>query len=251
MRQSAARAAPAGLAAVAVALVIALAGCALAPLPPVAGAPAAPPARAVPAGIVRADFGQVVSRMRPAATQVCLERAPHLDCNFTVVLDDRPGQPPNAFHTREANGRPVIGFTLSLIDQLRTKDEIALVFGHEAAHHIADHLPRIHQQARTGALLGGLVAVLSGVDDATARQIVNTGATVGARRYSKAFELEADRLGAVIAARGGFDPMVGAELFRRIPDPGNQFLGTHPPNAERLREVERAVQAMAAGRPVS
>ncbi|MCH8465375.1 MAG: hypothetical protein LAT78_02200 [Roseinatronobacter sp.] len=54
----------------------------------------------------------------------------------------------------------------------------------------------------------------------------------------------------MITARGGFDPLRGAAIFRRIPDPGNQFLGTHPPNAERLREVERAVAAMAAGQPI-
>ena len=233
-------------------LVLVLVGCTMAPLPPISTAPppvSAPAVAPAPAS-TRAEFAQVVTRMRPAATQVCRERAPHLDCDFMVVLDDRPGQPPNAFHTRDERGRPVIGFTLSLIDEMRTPHEIALVFGHEAAHHIADHLPRIQQQAMTGALLGGLVAALSGVDDPTARQIVNAGATVGARRYSKAFELEADRLGAVIAARGGYDPLIGADLFRRLPDPGNQFLGTHPPNAERLREIERAVAAMAAGRPI-
>ena len=230
-------------------MALALTACTLEPLPSAStGAPA--PAPAFTPASARAEFAQVVTRMRPAATQVCRERAPHLDCNFLVVLDDRPGQPPNAFHTRDERGRPMIGFTLALIDDMRSPDEIALVFGHEAAHHIADHLPRIQQQAMTGALLGGLVAALSGVNDATAREIVNVGATVGARRYSKAFELEADRMGAFIAARGGYDPLAGAQLFRRVPDPGNRFLGTHPPNVERLREIERAVDAMAAGRPI-
>ncbi len=232
-------------------MALALAACTLEPLPPVSTAPPSAPAPTAPGtATTRADFAQVVSRMRPAANQVCRERAPHLDCNFLVVLDDRPGQPPNAFHTRDERGRPVIGFTLALIDDMRSPHEIALVFGHEAAHHIADHLPRMQEQAMTGALLGGLVAALSGVSDATARELVNVGATVGARRYSKAFELEADRLGALVAARGGYDPLRGAELFRRLPDPGNRFLGTHPPNAERLREIERAVANMNAGRPI-
>lgn len=225
--------------------VVFLAGCQVAPVsmvPP-------PPVASAPVTVVsRAEFAQVVNRMRPVATQVCRERSPHLDCNFIVILDDRPGQPPNAFHTRDERGRPIIAFTEALIDDLRSADEIALIFGHEAGHHIADHLPRMQDQAMTGALLGGIVATLTGADDLTARRIVNASATVGARRYSKSFELEADRLGALIAARAGFDPMRGADLFRRIPDPGNQFLGTHPPNAERLREVERAVADMAAGR---
>ncbi|MDD7972523.1 M48 family metalloprotease [Roseinatronobacter alkalisoli] len=216
---------------------------------PVVLAPPPPAATTAPGpAVTRSQFGAVVARMRPVATQVCRERSPHLDCNFNVVLDDRPGQPPNAFHTRDAQGRPIIAFTEALLRELRSADEVALIFGHEAAHHIADHLPRMQNQAMTGALLGGLVATLSGADQPTAQRIVNASATVGARRYSKPFELEADRLGALIAARGGYDPLAAAALFRRIPDPGNQFLGTHPPNAERLREIERAVADMAAGR---
>ncbi|MGY6703889.1 M48 family metalloprotease [Roseinatronobacter sp.] len=213
----------------------------------------APPQQAAPPqvqSVSRAEFGAVVARMRPVATQVCRERSPQLNCNFNVVLDDRPNQPPNAFHTRDEQGRPIIAFTVALLDELRSADEIALVFGHEAAHHIADHLPRMQNQAMTGAILGGLVATLSGADETTTQRIVNASATVGARRYSKSFELEADRIGAFIAARGGYDPLAGAALFRRIPDPGNQFLGTHPPNGERQREIERAVADMNAGRPI-
>ncbi len=225
-------------------MLAALASCAVAPLP----APSAPPVTSL--ATTRADFNAVVSRMRPVATQICRERSPHLDCNFMVVLDDRPGQPPNAFHSRDERGRPIIAFTEALIADLRSHDEIALIFGHEAAHHIADHIPRIQQQAMTGALIGGLVAAISGVDQPTAQRLVNISATVGARRYSKAFELEADRIGALIAARAGYDPMHGAQIFRRIPDPGNQFLGTHPPNAERLREIERAVAMMNSGQPI-
>lgn len=225
-----------------------VAGCGVAPVIPLPGAQAVTAPGS--AGATRADFGAVVARMRPVATQVCRERSPHLDCNFIVILDDRPGLAPNAFHTRDERGRPIIAFTESLIDELRSHDEIALIFGHEAAHHIADHIPRMQQQAMTGALLGGIVASLSGVDQQTAQRLVNASATVGARRYARPFELEADRIGAVIAARAGYDPLAGAQIFRRIPDPGNQFLGTHPPNAERLREVERAVAAIAAGQPI-
>ncbi|MCC5957516.1 MAG: M48 family metalloprotease [Natronohydrobacter sp.] len=225
------------------------AACTLAPLPaPPTSNPAPPPAQVQ--GSTRADFNAVVARMRPVATQVCRERSPHLDCNFIVMLDDRPNQQPNAFHTRDERGRPIISFTESLIRELRSPDEIALIFGHEAAHHIADHIPRIQREARTGALLGGIAAALVGADEATARQIMSATATAGARRYAKPFELEADRIGAVITERGGYDALRGAQVFRRIPDPGNQFLGTHPPNAERLREVENAVARHRAGLPV-
>ncbi|MDP5361691.1 MAG: M48 family metalloprotease, partial [Paracoccaceae bacterium] len=70
------------------------------------------------------------------------------------------------------------------------------------------------------------------------------GASVGARTYSKEFELEADALGSRIAAAAGFDPLRGAEFFFRIPDPGDRFLGTHPPNAERLRTVRQVAASL-------
>ena len=227
---------------------MALTGCAPLADPPPARTPPGQPAAVAPVGLEA--FVGVVSRLRPVANQVCRERSPHLDCNFIVLVDDRPGQPPNAFHTRDEAGRPIIGFTEALLRDLRSADEVALIFGHEAGHHIADHLPRLQQAAFTGALIGGLVASVTGVDQATARQLVDFSATVGSRRYSRAFELEADTLGALIAYRGGFDPMRGADLFRRIPDPGNRFLATHPPNAERLRAVERAVARIEAGQPI-
>ena len=225
------------------------AACTLAPVTaPVNSAPGAanPPADSAS---TRADFDAVVARLRPMAAQVCRDRSPQLDCNFVVVLDDRPNLPPNAFHTRDAQGRPIIAFTDSLIRDLRSRDEIALIFGHEAAHHIADHIPRIQREAQTGAILGGLAAALLGTNAGTARQIMSATATLGARRYSKPFELEADRLGARIAERAGYDARRGAQIFRRIPDPGNRFLGTHPPNADRLRAVEQAVTRFRAAAP--
>jgi len=69
--------------------------------------------------------------------------------------------------------------------------------------------------------------------------VSRVGATVGARRFSREFELEADAIGTVIAAQAGFDPVRGAEFFTRSPDPGDRFLGSHPPNADRIATVRR------------
>lgn len=229
-----------------VAVFLALAGCTVAMGPPptapasVRGpVPVAPPS--LPAAAAQ-DFAEVVQRIRPVSEQMCRERRPRANCDFLIVVDDRPGLPPNAFQTLDRNGRPVIGITLSLIADARNRDEIAFILGHEAGHHIAGHLPLVQQSASQGAMLGGLVAAMGGLDQQGVDTLQRLGATVGARRYSKEFELEADALGTVIAARAGFDPLRGAEFFNRIPDPGNQFLGSHPPNAERI-QVVRATAA--------
>jgi Zn-dependent protease with chaperone function len=36
----------------------------------------------------------------------------------------------------------------------------------------------------------------------------------------------------------------GAEYFNRVPDPGNRFLGTHPPNADRIRVVRQTAAGL-------
>jgi Zn-dependent protease with chaperone function len=225
-------------------LLFALAGCTVSMGPPPAPAPAPQqvlrPAP-VPAGVPLQSaqkLSYVVERVKPVAVQMCRERSPRKNCDFQIVVDDRPGVPPNAFQTLDRSGRPVIGFTASLVADARNVDELAFIMGHEAAHHIAGHIPQIQQSAGQGALLGGVLATLGGLDQQGVDSVSQLGATVGARRFSKEFELEADALGTIIAARAGFDPRRGAAYFNRVPDPGNRFLGTHPPNADRMRVVQ-------------
>jgi predicted Zn-dependent protease len=160
------------------------------------------------------------------------------------VVDDRPGQPPNAFQTLDSRGRPVIGFTLALIADARNADELAFVLGHEAAHHIAGHIPRRQDQALGGALVAGVLAQASGLTPEEVRAAQNLGAEVAARSYSREFELEADALGAEIALIAGFDPVRGSGFFDRLPDPGDRFLGSHPPNAQRKAQVAATVQRL-------
>lgn len=191
-----------------------------------------------------ARFSSVVTRMEPVAERICRTELPGSNCDFLVQVDDRPNQPPNAFQTLTREGRPILAFNTALIAAVRNEDELAFIFGHEAAHHISRHIPKTQQTAATGAIvLGGLAAILGGGSGAV-DAAVDLGAGVGARTYSKEFELEADALGTVITKRSGYDPVRGAEFFNQIPDPGNVFLGTHPPNAERIATVRRVAAGL-------
>lgn len=187
------------------------------------------------------NFVSVIDLVEPVAERICRAEAPGLACDYQIVVDNRPGQPANAFQTVDRAGRPIIAFTVGLIAEARNRDELAFILGHEAAHHIAGHLARQQETALQGAVLGGVLATLSGAGAGEVRRAQNIGASVGARAYSKDFELEADALGTVIAYRAGFDPLVGARYFERIDDPGNRFLGTHPPNAQRIETVRRVM----------
>jgi predicted Zn-dependent protease len=187
-------------------------------------------------------FAQVVRRVEPIAEQVCRRRGSVDNCDFKILLDSRPGVPANAFQTLDRSGRPVLIVTEPLLREMRNAHEVAFVLGHEAAHHIEGHLNRKQASSVWGAVLIGSIVAASGGDPGSIEAAQQLGAQAGSRVFSKDFELEADALGTVIAARSGFDPVQGAEFFARIPDPGDVFLGTHPPNADRqriVREVSR------------
>ncbi|MGI9391657.1 MAG: M48 family metallopeptidase [Boseongicola sp.] len=189
----------------------------------------------------QADFRAVVRRVEPVAERTCRQMRPNLNCNFSIVIDDRPGQPPNAFQTLNKNGRPVIGFTKSLFAAMKNRDELAMALSHEAAHHIEGHIPQARESATAGALLGTILGSMVGLDAAGVETAQNIGGTIGARQFSKGFELEADSLGARIALRAGYDPLRGILYFVDAPDPGDRFLGTHPPNGDRIRIVQQSV----------
>ncbi|WP_399203567.1 M48 family metallopeptidase [Tateyamaria pelophila] len=189
-------------------------------------------------------FAQVTQRVEPVAERECQLRTRGVNCDFRIVVDDRPRQPANAYQTLDKTGRPVIAFTVALIEDARNADELAFVMGHEAAHHLAGHIERQRANAEAGAVIFGGLAALSGGDSTAVESAIRIGQQVGARSYSKEFELEADALGTVITARAGYNPLVGAEFFNRIPDPGDRFLGTHPPNAQRLEIVRRTAAGL-------
>jgi Zn-dependent protease with chaperone function len=221
-----------------------LAGC----VTPVAQAPQSAPAQAnaayLPPEQAARNFLTAVAAMEPIAERYCRARIPNDRCDFQIVIDDRRDQPPNAFQTLDKQGRPILGFTLALIADARNVDEIAFVMGHEAAHHILGHIPQQQQSATQGALIAGILVAAGGGGTDAIQNAQKIGASLGARRFSKGFELEADALGTEMTEVAGFDALRGASFFSRIPDPGDQFLGTHPPNAARIDTVRQVVNSL-------
>ena len=203
------------------------------------------PQEAVRAAPKQADairrFTAVARRMAPVAEAACRARAPRAKCGFTITVDGDPEAASNAYQTEDRAGRPVIAFTQKLIAEVRNDHEIAFILGHEAAHHIKGHLPVTTDALITGTIEGELMATIEGKDAKAVRRASAVGGLRAISGFSKEFELEADVLGARIAFDAGYDPLVGAAYFRRMKDPGNKVLSTHPPNAQRLAAVRHAV----------
>ncbi|WP_273523736.1 M48 family metalloprotease [Rhodosalinus sediminis] len=223
------------------ALLATLAGCAAPPAPPVP--PADPEVRARAEAAVQ-RFASVAGTVEPVAERECRALRPRGACDFRIVVDTRPGLPPNAYQTVDRRGRPIVAFTVPLVARVRNADELAFILSHEVAHHLLGHIERTRADAEIGALTLGRLVTLSGGDRRAVQSAADLGALLGARRYAKAYELEADALGTIIAARAGYDPVRGARFFARIPDPGDRFLGTHPPNAARMEVVRRVAATL-------
>jgi predicted Zn-dependent protease len=190
------------------------------------------------------SFAAVARQVETVAEAECRARLRGGICDFAIIVEDDPSAGLNAFQTIGRNGRPIVIVTTELISAVRNSDELAFVISHEAAHHIRQHIPQQVDAARQGALVFGVLAQLGGGDEAAVREAAQLGAAVGVQRYSQEHELEADQLGTIIAARAGFDPVLGAEFFDRLPDPGNRIYSSHPPNAARQRIVAQTAASL-------
>ena len=186
-------------------------------------------------------FTTAVRRMRPVLAKTCKNSNLDLNCEFVIVINSDPKSPPNAFQTVNEAGQPILGFTMALLNDMHNSDEIAFVIGHEGAHHILGHLDQQRQSANGGATLFAVLAAALGGSARSVDAATNIGAAVGGRNYSKKYELEADWLGAQMTVKAGFNPVLGADYFMRIPDPGNKFFGTHPRNVDRIAGVRAAI----------
>ncbi|MDE4175615.1 M48 family metallopeptidase [Phaeobacter sp. PT47_59] len=222
---------------------VALSACAV-QVPPLSEDRPVPPGGAAeyrPGGVDMASFRAVVARVEPVAERICRTETQGMNCDFAIGIDPNPKAAPNAYQSLARSGRPVITFTQSMLGQLGNADELAFVMAHETAHHIEGHLARQQQNAAAGSVLLAGLATLAGGTAADVSNAQDLGAIVGARSYSKAFELEADRLGTIITHKSGYRPSVGVQFFSRLPDPGDMFLGSHPANPDRVRVVQDTI----------
>ncbi len=188
------------------------------------------------------NFLSVVDLVEPVAERVCRAEAAEAGptCDFQIVVDSRPGLAPNVYQTSDPAGRPIIVFTVALIGEARNRQELAFVLGHEAAHHIAGHSP--DPLIKPAAVPPGTLSTKgSGVVAPPACTAKSIAEDPGTCRYTGGSELEADALGAVIAYRAGFDPVEGAEFFRRGAEAGTGFRAAHPQDAERIETVRRTM----------
>jgi predicted Zn-dependent protease len=169
------------------------------------------------------------------------------------VLDDSDV---NAFSTPGGN----VFITKGLLAQMSSEAELAGVLAHEISHVVRKHHVLAIRKGAQAELLTDLAndAIRRKGGDPKLAKLVSAGTEVYARGLDKNDEYEADRMGVVIAARGGYDPYGLPAVLQTLQslNPNDSGLAlmfkTHPALGERLSRLDRMMSLAFAdmeGRP--
>ena len=163
------------------------------------------------------------------------------------------------FHLIEDDGTPnawclpggKVAFYTGILPVTLDEDGIAVVMGPAVAHAIArpgsERMSQAAMVSLGGEALGVLLAEKPEATRALYGEVYGRGAALGVMLpYSRAHESEADRIGLILMARAGYDPVHALAFWQRMEaaaggagkGPGTAgFLRTHPTDADRQRQI--------------
>lgn len=135
--------------------------------------------------------------------------------------------------------------TKGLFLLLRNEAELAGVLGHEIAHVLRrHHLEALRSQLQLSAAADA-ASILAESNSDTVDALVGAGMQLYAKGLDRDDELEADRMGVVIATRAGYDPYGLPAMLLTLHGMSADseslafMFSTHPPTADRLGMLDR------------
>ena len=154
-----------------------------------------------------------------------------------------------------------IGMNAGLIMASESESELAGVMSHEIAHVTQRHIARSMDRssgwdiATTALLLAALVAGARDPEAAQAALTLGMSAAIQQQiNFTRANELEADRLGIRTLSAAGFDATGMASFFHRLSQKSQlygegvlELLRTHPMSSNRMAEAAARAASMPAG----
>jgi predicted Zn-dependent protease len=160
------------------------------------------------------------------------------DLPWTFAVIDDPSF--NAFSTPGG----YVFVTSGLLQQLHNESELAGVLGHEIGHIIHKHyLKAVKVQARAA-----MVADNIHTNSQLSATLLNLAKQAFTKGLDRDDEFDADAVGVVIAARGGFDPFglpSALQILEQHTAQGNGFslaFQTHPEPSARIERLEALIQ---------
>jgi predicted Zn-dependent protease len=150
-------------------------------------------------------------------------------------------------------GGKIVVYT-GILPYTQNEAGLAAVMGHEMAHAVARHgSQRLLRTSLAQTFMMGAAASVSLSDmDYEHRRMamaaLGAGTTYGViLPFSREHESEADRMGLLYMARGGYDPREAITFWKRMTESGGaqppEFASTHPSHATRIRELEEFMPA--------
>jgi Zn-dependent protease with chaperone function len=185
----------------------------------------------------------------------------HLPAEYAILVDTHDRKI-NAF---AAPGRIIL--TSRLVSFCMNDDELALVQGHELAHHVFGHLVRSSGQYCLGGMVGKVWSLVGLFATETIGKLTHLGSSFWLKttappavrdavvsNFSRDDEREADIYGMWFAYQAGYDIERGLAVWERLgaishdPFERTEFLNNHPTPLERLARLKIAAKYFKAGR---
>lgn len=144
-------------------------------------------------------------------------------------------------------GGKVVVYT-GLLPVTQDEQSLAVVMGHEIAHAVARHgNQRMSQQLiiqTGGTALSVMLSQKPAQTQAIFSQVYGVSTGLGALKYSRKHETEADEMGLIFAAMAGYDPEVAIAFWERMSaSSGGQkppeIMSTHPSDATRIADLKK------------
>lgn len=134
----------------------------------------------------------------------------------------------------------VILVTRGMAKLLNNEDELAFVLSHEIAHVARKHHYKVVQRQRLAAKANN---VMQSMGAGSLKDLAGASAQIYARGLDKSAEFEADRLGAEIMTRAGYDPSAALGVLGALANlnsgggKAEWLFATHPQPTQRIDEL--------------
>lgn len=206
------------------------------------------------------SFAEISRTEKTSKNTVHNERVKRVGERIAKAVGD---QMPNAkwefvvFESKEANAFALpggkVGVYTGLLSLAENDSELAIVMGHEIGHVIARHGAERMSEAMVIAGVGAAsAAAVETKTDAKTKELfllAYGGATTLARvlPHSRGNESEADRMGAIYAARAGYDPRAALSFWQKMAQQKADaqkaagtpaWLSTHPTDQKRIADLQ-------------
>jgi len=137
-----------------------------------------------------------------------------------------------------------VGINTGLLQIAVTDGQFAAALAHEMAHVTSNHAQLRIQNNQTIAVGGAIVGALFGGSESGEQlgKLAQQGGQIAfGLSFSRAQELEADRVGTIFMARAGYDPAEAITLWERMGAQSQsgtpEFLSTHPVSVTRIQKL--------------